>query len=79
MSLQVQPDSGTLASYVPRALLARISLATAREARADYEVAATIDVLDSLGVARDDMLRDRDEIVERLKIERLPVPVLAAP
>ncbi|HET7048540.1 MAG TPA: adenylate/guanylate cyclase domain-containing protein [Solirubrobacteraceae bacterium] len=55
----------------------RISLAGAREGGADYEVAATIDVLDSLGVAGQDMLRDRDEIVERLQIERLPVPALA--
>jgi hypothetical protein len=34
-------------------------------------------VLDSLGAAEADMLRDRNEIVERLKIERLPVPVLS--
>jgi hypothetical protein len=36
-------------------------------------------MLDSLGVAGQDMLRDRDKIVERLKIERLPVPALATP
>jgi hypothetical protein len=47
------------------------------EAGADYEVAATIDALDSLGAAGQDMLIDRDEIVERLKIERLPVLALA--
>jgi tetratricopeptide (TPR) repeat protein len=51
----------------------RISLAGAREAGADYEVAATIDVLDSFGLAGPGMLRDRDEIMERLRIERLPV------
>ena len=51
----------------------RISLASAREAGADYEVAATIDVLDSFGLAGPGMLRDRDEIMERLRIERLPV------
>jgi hypothetical protein len=62
--LQVRSDSGTLAPYVPRALLARL----ARQ---------PIDVLDSLSVAGQDMLRDRDEILDRLKIERLPVPVLA--
>ena len=55
----------------------RIALAGAREAGADYEVAATIDALDSLGAAGQDMLIDRDEIVERLKIERLPVLALA--
>ena len=51
----------------------RISLASARDGEADYEVAATIDVLDRLGLAEEDMLRDRDEIMERLRIERLPV------
>jgi hypothetical protein len=55
----------------------RISLASARKGGADYEVAATIDVLDSLGVADQGLLRDRDDIVKRLKIERLPVPALA--
>jgi class 3 adenylate cyclase/tetratricopeptide (TPR) repeat protein len=55
----------------------RSALATAREDGVDYEVAATIEVLDSLGAAEADMLRDRNEIVERLKIERLPVPVLS--
>jgi hypothetical protein len=51
----------------------RISLASAREGRADYEVAATIDALDSLGMAGADLLRSRDEIVERLQVQRLPV------
>ena len=55
----------------------RIALAGARDAGPDYEVAATIDALDSLGAAGQDMLIDRDEIVERLKIERLPVLALA--
>ena len=55
----------------------RSALATARRTGVDYEVAATIEVLDSLGAAEADMLRDRNEIVERLKIERLPVPVLS--
>jgi hypothetical protein len=53
----------------------RMSLASALKGGAAYEVAATIDVLDSIGVAGKDMLRDRDEIVKRLKIERLPRPL----
>jgi hypothetical protein len=52
----------------------RISLASGQEAGADYEVAATIDVLDALGLAGPDMRRDRDDIMGRLRIERLPVP-----
>jgi hypothetical protein len=52
----------------------RISLASGQEAGADYEVAATIDVLDALGLAGPDMRRDRDEIMGRLRIQRLPVP-----
>ena len=55
----------------------RCALASAQEERADYEVAATIGVLEAIGAAGEDMLRDRNEIVERLKIERLPVPELA--
>jgi class 3 adenylate cyclase/tetratricopeptide (TPR) repeat protein len=51
----------------------RVSLASAREAGADYEVAATIDVLASFGLAGPGMLRDRDETMKRLRIERLPV------
>jgi hypothetical protein len=34
-------------------------------------------VLDSLGVSGQELLGDRDEIPERLKIERLPVAPLA--
>jgi tetratricopeptide (TPR) repeat protein len=55
----------------------RISLAGARQRGAEYEVAATIDVLDCLGLAAQDMRRERDEILKRLKIERMPVPALA--
>ncbi|HTZ87795.1 MAG TPA: tetratricopeptide repeat protein [Solirubrobacteraceae bacterium] len=51
----------------------RISPASAREAGADYEVAATIDGLDSVGLAGPAMARERDEIMERLRIERMPV------
>jgi class 3 adenylate cyclase/tetratricopeptide (TPR) repeat protein len=54
----------------------RISLADARERHADYEIAATIDVLACLDGAGPDMRRDRDEIMKRLKIERMPVPAL---
>jgi tetratricopeptide (TPR) repeat protein len=52
----------------------RSALASARGGGSDYEVAATIGALESIGAADEDMLRDRDEIVERLKIVRLPVP-----
>ena len=55
----------------------RSALASAREDGIEYEVAATIEVLDSLGAAGEDMLRDRNAIVERLKIEWLPVPALS--
>jgi Flp pilus assembly protein TadD len=55
----------------------RTALASARQDGIEYEVAATIEVLDSLGAAGEDMLRDRNTIVERLKIEWLPVPALS--
>ena len=55
----------------------RSALASARQDGIEYEVAATIEVLDSLGAAGEDMLRDRNAIVERLKIEWLPVPALS--
>ncbi|MGZ4344931.1 MAG: adenylate/guanylate cyclase domain-containing protein [Solirubrobacteraceae bacterium] len=53
------------------------ALASARECGTDYDVAATIGALESIGAADEDMLRDRNEIVERLKIQLLPVPALA--
>jgi class 3 adenylate cyclase/tetratricopeptide (TPR) repeat protein len=56
----------------------RSALASARQEHADYEVAATIGVLDSIGAAGEDLLRDRTEILDRLKIERLPLPELAS-
>jgi hypothetical protein len=40
-------------------------------------MAATIEALAALDRAGPEMLRERDEIVEALKIVRLPAPVLA--
>jgi len=53
------------------------ALATARERRAAYDIAATIDVLAALGLADADVLLERDAIMAQLKIERMPAPVLA--
>ena len=53
------------------------ALVAARERDAAYEIAATIDVLDSLGVADRQLVRERDEILRRLQVERLPTPPLA--
>ena len=50
------------------------ALAFARASAGDYDVAATIDVLDRLGDAQPDMLRERDEILDRLKITQLATP-----
>jgi class 3 adenylate cyclase/tetratricopeptide (TPR) repeat protein len=47
------------------------ALADARERAADYDIAATLDALDSLGSADADMRRERDAILDRLKIVRL--------
>ncbi len=52
------------------------ALATARARAAEYEIAATADVLAALGKAPPDVVRERDEILGRLKIERLPAPQL---
>ena len=52
------------------------SLQTARDRGSEYDVAATIDVLHALDDADDQLVRERDEIVARLRIERLPAPVL---
>lgn len=52
----------------------RNALASAKEGRFDYDVAATIGVLDSIGAADEGMLRDRDKILDRLKIVQLPDP-----
>ena len=53
------------------------ALADARERAADYETAATIDALDSLGCADADTRHQRDEILDRLKISGLATPALS--
>jgi class 3 adenylate cyclase/tetratricopeptide (TPR) repeat protein len=50
------------------------SLRVSRERGAEYEIAATIDALDAVGGADPQMLAERDQILERLKIVRLPRP-----
>jgi class 3 adenylate cyclase/tetratricopeptide (TPR) repeat protein len=52
------------------------SLSTARDRAAEYDLAAAIDAMAAVGGADPEMLRDRDRILERLKITRLPRPVL---
>jgi hypothetical protein len=54
----------------------RHSLKTARERNADYDIAATIDAMAAVADAEPELLRERDEIVERLKIRKLPAPAL---
>jgi class 3 adenylate cyclase/tetratricopeptide (TPR) repeat protein len=55
------------------------ALETARERHSDYDIAATIDVLDALGLAGRLLGREREEILSRLMIERLPTPRLPSP
>jgi class 3 adenylate cyclase/tetratricopeptide (TPR) repeat protein len=55
------------------------SLAIARERGALYDVAATLDVLQALGAESDQGRTERDAILARLGIERLPAPGVAAP
>jgi tetratricopeptide (TPR) repeat protein len=50
----------------------RHALETARERASDYDIAATIDVIDTLGSADPDMQDERDGIFSRLRIEHLP-------
>jgi tetratricopeptide (TPR) repeat protein len=52
------------------------SLGKARERGDHYDIAATIDVLDTMGNADRPLLAERDAILRRLKIEKLPVPAL---
>ena len=54
----------------------RHSLSTARERRADYDVAATIDAMDAIAAVDQNMRDERDQIMRRLKIERLPTLAL---
>ncbi len=53
------------------------SLALARERGEEYDIAATVDVLDALGAAQLEDARERDAILARLQIDRLPRPLLA--
>ena len=53
------------------------ALTCARERGAQYEIAATIDALAALDCAGAEMLRERDEILDALKVVRLPAPALA--
>jgi tetratricopeptide (TPR) repeat protein len=55
------------------------SLNTARERNAAYDTAAVIDAMDALGQADAKMLAERDEILARLKIVRLPSPLPPRP
>lgn len=55
------------------------ALKTARQRSAPYDIAATIDAIDALGKADPQMLAERDAIVTRLKIARLPAPLRAQP
>jgi class 3 adenylate cyclase/tetratricopeptide (TPR) repeat protein len=52
------------------------ALDSARESNAEYDIAATIAVLDALGSAAPGLVGDRDEILGRLKIAHLPAPAL---
>ena len=52
------------------------SLRTARDRSADYDIAATIDAMAAIDAIDPALLRERDEILERLKITRLPAPAL---
>ena len=54
------------------------SLRTARDRGANYDIAATIDAMAAIDGADPALLRERDEILERLKITKLPVPELPA-
>jgi class 3 adenylate cyclase/tetratricopeptide (TPR) repeat protein len=53
-----------------------VALESAREHCAEYDVAATVEVMEALDAADRDLRRERDEILDRLKIVRLPAPVL---
>jgi tetratricopeptide (TPR) repeat protein len=54
----------------------RHSLESARKSGADYDIAATIDALEALGAADQQLLRSRDQITRRLRIRR-QLPSLA--
>lgn len=52
------------------------ALAVSRERQAEYDIAATIEILDALALASDEEIRERDLIVRRLHIRRLARPDL---
>ncbi len=52
------------------------ALEASRERGSDYDIAATIDVLGTLGMAEPRLSRERGEILRRLMIEKLPTPLL---
>ena len=56
----------------------RHSLTTARDRKSDYDVAATIEIMDAVNGVDPDLLHERDEILERLRITGLPSPVATA-
>jgi hypothetical protein len=53
------------------------SLGMARESGALYDVAAALDVLHALGAEHEQRARERDALLERLGVERLPALELA--
>jgi class 3 adenylate cyclase/tetratricopeptide (TPR) repeat protein len=53
------------------------ALVVSRRQGADYDVAATIEALAALGPVEDELVTERDAILARLKIERLPLPAWA--
>ncbi len=54
----------------------RHSLTAARDRGAEYDIAATIDAMGTVAGVDPDLLQERDEILGRLKIERLPTPAM---
>ena len=52
------------------------SLRTARDRSAEYDIAATIDAMAAIDGVDPALLRERDGILEKLKIAQLPVPAL---
>jgi class 3 adenylate cyclase/tetratricopeptide (TPR) repeat protein len=65
-----------LGSPVEAELELRSALAAARDRAAEYDIAATVDALDALGRAPAGLVRERDEILGRLKVQQLPTPSL---
>ncbi len=53
------------------------SLVEARESESPYDIAATIEILDELGMGSPEDLLERDLIMRRLQIVALPRPLLA--